>query len=538
MTFTTHFNIGARLYGVSVLLIVALSALAVTSWVQLLQVGQLANIVGVSRAQQLELIASTELSVNQVLLDIRQALLVKNPQDIKLAASDIGAMRKQITHNDEAFLQQVKTQEGRDAFDRDWLQLQKVTWPVADANIGLIVDGKQDAALEMLMSKTIPTFVRMQDWLSVERSRQGKALGDEVAQIQTAADATRIQLISLVSAIAVGLLIFSWYISRTLRHRVMQSQEVADRVRRGDFTVAIFDLSHDEFSPLLSTLAAMQASLSSVVTKVRNNAEGVAVGSAEIALGNNDLSRRTEQQAAALQETAASMEELSSTVKHNAENSRQADKLAKGASSIAIKGAEAVSQVVETMKGISLSSKKISEIINVIDGIAFQTNILALNAAVEAARAGEQGRGFAVVASEVRNLSGRSAAAAKEITNLINDSRECVNQGTLLVDQAGVTIAEVVAAIGQVTDLMGEISSASIEQSEGVSQVGIAVNQMDQVTQQNAALVEESAAAAASLKEQALELVEAVAVFKLVPTDTVSRELLPQAHSAAVAGTI
>jgi methyl-accepting chemotaxis protein len=267
------------------------------------------------------------------------------------------------------------------------------------------------------------------------------------------------------------------------------------------------------------------------VSNVRIGSEGVATASAEIAQGNNDLSARTEQQASSLEETAASMEELSATVKQNADSARQANQLAAQASTVAVQGGDVVGQVVETMKGINDSSRKISDIISVIDGIAFQTNILALNAAVEAARAGEQGRGFAVVASEVRSLAGRSAEAAKEIKNLINASVERVEQGTVLVDKAGVTMAEVVSAIRRVTDLMGEISAASNEQSAGVSQVGEAVISMDQVTQQNAALVEEMAAAASSLKSQANDLVQIVAVFDLGSSHRVPQR--QQHHSPA-----
>jgi methyl-accepting chemotaxis protein-1 (serine sensor receptor) len=261
----------------------------------------------------------------------------------------------------------------------------------------------------------------------------------------------------------------------------------------------------------------MQTSLSRVVSNVRNNAHSVASASAQIAQGNNDLSARTEQQASALEETSASMEELNSTVQANADNARQANQLAVSASTVAVQGGDVVAEVVTTMKGINDSSKKIADIIGVIDGIAFQTNILALNAAVEAARAGDQGRGFAVVASEVRSLAQRSAEAAKEIKGLIHASVERVEQGTMLVDKAGATMTEVVASIRRVTDIVGEISAASNEQSMGVSQVGEAITQMDQATQQNAALVEQSAAAADSLKKQAQQLVEAVAVFQLAP---------------------
>ena len=271
----------------------------------------------------------------------------------------------------------------------------------------------------------------------------------------------------------------------------------------------------DEIGMLLRAVNQSALNLRSLVDDVSEQTDGVHLASSEIAQGNNNLSQRTEEQAAALEETAASMEQLSSTVNQNADNAKQANQLALGASTVAIEGGEVVSQVVTTMKGINDSSKRIADIISVIDGIAFQTSILALNAAVEAARASEQGRGFAVVASEVRSLAGRSADAAKEIKGLINASVERVDQGTRLVDQAGVTMTEVVNSIKRVTDIMAEISAASAEQSTGVAQVGEAITQMDQVTQQNAALVEESAAAAESLKSQAQQLVSAVSVFKL-----------------------
>lgn len=300
-------------------------------------------------------------------------------------------------------------------------------------------------------------------------------------------------------------------ISRSLAHAVQASNAVAS----GDLTVEIDASGQDEVSTLLRALGTMKESLGRVVGDVRANAEGVAMASTQIAQGNLDLSSRTEEQASALEETAASMEELSSTVKQNADNAKLADQLAKGASTVATSGGEVVGEVIETMKGINESSRKIADIIGVIDGIAFQTNILALNAAVEAARAGEQGRGFAVVASEVRSLAQRSAAAAKEIKELITTSVEQVDRGAQLVDRAGETMSEVVRSIVRVSDIMGEINSASTEQSAGVTQVSEAVSQMDHNTQQNAALVEESAAAAASLKEQAQRLVQAVAVFRL-----------------------
>ena len=300
-------------------------------------------------------------------------------------------------------------------------------------------------------------------------------------------------------------------VTRPAGHAVRAARAIAE----GDLTTEVPPGGKDEMGQLLNALRDMRDNLARVVSGVRSNAEGVASASAQIASGNNDLSARTEQQASALEETAASMEELGSTVRQNADNARQANQLAVSASTVAVQGGDVVAEVVETMKGINASSAKIADIISVIDGIAFQTNILALNAAVEAARAGEQGRGFAVVASEVRSLAGRSAEAAKEIKTLITASVERVEQGTALVDKAGATMTEVVASIRRVTDLMGEISAASTEQSQGVEQVGEAIMQMDQVTQQNAALVEEMAAAAGALNAQAGELVSAVAVFKL-----------------------
>ena len=283
----------------------------------------------------------------------------------------------------------------------------------------------------------------------------------------------------------------------------------------GDLVKPIEVDGSNEMGQLAESLRHMQGELMRTVGDVRNGANAIYSGASEIATGNNDLSSRTEQQAASLEETAASMEQLTATVKQNAENARQASHLALSASETAQRGGNVVDNVVQTMRDISTSSQKIADIISVIDGIAFQTNILALNAAVEAARAGEQGRGFAVVAGEVRNLAQRSAQAAREIKSLIEDSVGKVDVGSTLVESAGETMAEIVSAVTRVTDIMGEIASASDEQSRGIDQVGLAVAEMDRVTQQNAALVEESAAAAAALEEQASRLTEAVAVFRI-----------------------
>ena len=330
-------------------------------------------------------------------------------------------------------------------------------------------------------------------------------------------------VVGLVLAVAAG----AW-ITRSITRPLEAALKVADRVAAGDLTGTIDSHGNDEVGQLLQTMQRMQAALVRVVSQVRHSSDNVSHASAEIAQGNHDLSARTELQASALQQTTVSMDNLSAAVRHNANSAHHANQLAREASTVAEQGGEVVGRVVETMKGINAASNKINDIISVIDGIAFQTNILALNAAVEAARAGEQGRGFAVVASEVRSLAGRSAEAAKEIKHLIHASVERVEAGTLLVDQAGATMAEVVTSIRKVTQIMGEISVASGEQSTNVSQVGQVIAQMDQATQQNAALVEEMAASASSLRQLATELVHNLAAFKLGGTAIEARGTLAQ----------
>ena len=354
---------------------------------------------------------------------------------------------------------------------------------------------------------------------------------------KAAADGKRATVISavlmgLICALGMlGAFVFSRSITCPLANAVAAAQSIA----AGDLSWQFNTRGRDEISQLLNALSQMQTSLAQVVGKVRAGSEGVATASGQIAQGNQDLSARTEQQASAVEETAASMEELISSVKQNADNARQANQLALSASSVAVKGGNVVAKVVATMKDINEAAKKMADIISVIDGIAFQTNILALNAAVEAARAGEQGRGFAVVAAEVRNLAGRSATAAKEINALIGASVKRVALGSTLVDQAGSTMNEIVTGIKRVTDLMSEISAASAEQSRGVAQVGDAITQMDEVTQKNAALVEEMAAASASLQTEAHALVGTVAVFKL-QSDSVIVKALPLARSRSRPG--
>ena len=374
---------------------------------------------------------------------------------------------------------------------------------------------KKQEAVDTLLLTVRPVQLKYFDAIEEMYKRQistAEAAGREASSAATSLQQT--VLATTIVALLFAAFMATWII-RAITRPLSQAVDISRAVASGNLSTHIEVSGNNETAQLLHALSDMQDSLSKVVSGVRQGSESLSIASAEIAQGNSDLSARTEQQASALEETAASMEELNATVKQNADSARQANQLAMSASTVAVQGGNVVSQVVETMKGINDASRKISDIISVIDGIAFQTNILALNAAVEAARAGEQGRGFAVVASEVRSLAGRSAEAAKEIKSLIGASVERVGQGTTQVDQAGATMAEVVSSIKRVTDLMGEISAASVEQSAGVSQVGEAVTQMDQVTQQNAALVEEMAAAASSLKSQAQELVQTVAVFTL-----------------------
>ena len=372
--------------------------------------------------------------------------------------------------------------------------------------------GAVDAALESgLMSSAGAYGQKQQELLDFENGLVVKVIeeANTTLQRQTAA------LIGMaLAAIALGA-VLAWRITRSVTHPLAEAVAISRDVAQGNLAREVHTTRTDELGDLIRALGEMKDALTQTVRQVRTATDSINTASSEIASGNQDLSARTEQAASNLEETAASMEELTSTVSQSADAARQANQLAASASEIAVRGGQVVSQVVTTMEEINQSSKKINDIIGVIDGIAFQTNILALNAAVEAARAGEQGRGFAVVAAEVRNLAQRSAEAAKEIKGLIGTSVDKVEAGSRLVADAGQTMSEIVGSVQRVSDIIGEITAASGEQSDGIAQVNTAVNQLDQMTQQNAALVEESAAAAESLKDQAMKLAQVVQVFRI-----------------------
>ena len=452
--------------------------------------------------------------LNETARSMRNIMLMTDAEVIKKEFANIDENTRVITEALAKLDKSVISVKGREQLKsltvaRERFVTQRATF------LPLAREGKKEEATALLMGAVRTTqltyFVEL-DKLIAYQEELMVASGKE-----SAADASQaLKLLLLISALAVLFgVTLGWITTRSITRPLGEAVVIARRVAAGDLTSNIVVTSKDETGQMLQALKDMNTSLVGIVGQVRQGTDTIATASSQIAAGNQDLSSRTEQQASSLEETAASMEELTSTVKQNADNARQANQLAVSASSVAVKGGRVVSQVVDTMSAINSSSKKIVDIIGVIDGIAFQTNILALNAAVEAARAGEQGRGFAVVAAEVRNLAQRSAAAAKEIKTLIGDSVDKVEEGSKQVAEAGKTMDEIVGSVKRVTDIMAEIEAASREQTQGIEQINQAITQMDQVTQQNAALVEEAAAAAASLQEQAGGLSQVVSVFKL-----------------------
>ncbi|GAA4020087.1 methyl-accepting chemotaxis protein [Actimicrobium antarcticum] len=513
-----HFTIRARLlfsYGLLAFIFLLFSVLFLTS-LQAANAHFESYVNGIAARQNMA--HGVREAVDLRAIAARNLVLVTTAQDTAIEKAVVLKAHEDVTAN-LARLQKLVDAKDASSEARTFVagiaKIEAAYSPVALRIVELALNKQTDEAIAMMNQQCRPLLAALvkitrdySDWNDIRSAEVVAQAGADFTQRRTIVLAACLAVLALVILAGV-------FITRSILLPIAQAVSIAQTVAEGNLSSSINTSARDETGKLLRALSEMQDSLVRVVKKVRDGSESVASASIQIAQGNMDLSGRTESQASALEQTAASMEELNATVKQNAENALQANQLARRAADVAVDGGQVVSQAVVTMKQISDSSKKIADIIGVIDGIAFQTNILALNAAVEAARAGEQGRGFAVVATEVRNLAQRSAAAAKEIKILITDSVDRVDQGTALVGKAGSTMDDVVGAIRRVTDIMAEISAASAEQSTGVAQVSDAVNSMDENTQQNAAMVEQMAAAATGLNTQANELVDAVAVFNL-----------------------
>jgi methyl-accepting chemotaxis protein len=536
MTFIRNFRIGTRLAAGFGLLLVMLVALSLLSLNRLSETqGHLDEIVNVNneKVRQSNVML---LSINRTSSAGKELVLASTPAERDAALNKLAQDRKEYDTAEAALAKAVGN--GSEAREREMLaaiQKQKdVSRPVMNELVNVVKTGKAADALKVLNEKAWPTQVQWQKLIDVMLEYQDK---DTAASAQAAAAsyiATRnIMMGAAVVIVLLGALL-ARLITTSITVPIAQAVMVAETVAKGDLTVSIQIAGKDETARLLHELQLMTQSLARVVSQVREGSESIAAGTSQIANGNDDLSQRTEEQASNLQQTAASMEQLGGTVRNTADTARQASQLAVSASSAAEQGGRVVEEVVTTMDDIRASSRKVSDIIGVIDGIAFQTNILALNAAVEAARAGEQGRGFAVVAAEVRSLAGRSADAAREIKGLISDSVGKVETGSKLVGDAGRTMTDIVSQVRRVSDMISEISTAAAEQTQGIGQVGDAVTQLDQVTQQNAALVEELAAAAGSLKSRSAELVGSVSAFRLDRSQMATPATPAATHAAPV----
>jgi methyl-accepting chemotaxis protein len=484
---------------------------------------------------QSDLASSMRDAVSRRAVAVRNLVLVTEASDIekelKLVLQADKDVQKDLAALTQAIAKGGAIPESTRGLLADLSRIESVYGPVARDIVRLAMAGQHQAAVAKIDQECRPLLAELTGKAGDFVADAGlRAAETNKATVESFSQQRSILIVACVAALAMAIVsgvIITRRLARALGAEPAELGLAAQRVAGGDLS-PLENIHTMTDGSVMASLAAMQRSLAGMVAQVRNASDSIVTGSTEIATGARDLSMRTEQQASALQQTSATMEELSSTVRHNADNALQANQLAQGASTVAQQGGDTVGQVVVTMRGINESARRISEIIGVIDSIAFQTNILALNAAVEAARAGEQGRGFAVVAGEVRNLAQRSAQAAREIKTLITDSVAQVETGSALVERAGRTMEEVVSSIKRVTDIVGEISAASREQSNGVAQVGIAVNQMDEATQQNAALVEESSAAASSLQQQAQELFDAVSTFKLKPASVPTLGMAPR----------
>ena len=509
----TQFKIGTRL-GIG--FAVVLGLLVAVLLVGLYSMGQLsARTHDIVADKNVKMAAANTMSDNVRSITLAITSVVVAPTDALMQEqlNKIGEARKKYGAAKEVLQKMVSTDKEASLMSQLDAAL-KAGAPMNNKVVELRKAGQTEEAVTFLTQQAAPSLNNVLvalDSLVAYEAQQAAQAADDAAALSTKA---RTSMLALgIVALLLGAFV-AWIITRSITHPINAAVAVAETVASGDLSARIVVNSSDETGRLLGALKAMNDGLLDVVAQVRHGTDSIATASSEIAAGNLDLSSRTEEQASSLEETASAMEELTSTVKQNADNARQANQLAKSASEVAVRGGDIVSQVVDTMGTINQSSKKIVDIIAVIDGIAFQTNILALNAAVEAARAGEQGRGFAVVATEVRNLAHRSASAAKEIKELIAASVANVDTGSRLVNEAGQTMGDIVDSIVRVTDIMGEITSATHEQTLGIEQINMAIAQMDEVTQQNAALVEQAAAASQSMQEQAGELAQVVSFFK------------------------
>jgi methyl-accepting chemotaxis protein len=506
-------RIGARLalgYGLLLLLI---AGLIVSAYLSLQRIGEVNSRLIDQELVKVAAVAVIDTSTRANGLNTVELLLIEPEQQPPIQAR-IRANRAAIDEALKTLDRLVLLPQGRAALSE--LQTARAAYMASFMKIGpLLAAGRTDEARQLVRDETLPALARLQEPIDTLRKLQdGLAQQRGAIVLQDIASTRTLMLVLGGVAISVGLMA-AFLLTRSIVLPLRNGVIAANRIAAGDLTQTVQASGKDEVADLLRALGAMQTGLRQLVSQVHQGVDHVGSASAQIAIANKDLSGRTEAQASALEQSAAAMEQLTSTIALNADNAQEARSLAVNASSVAEAGGETVSAVVRTMRSIDESSRRIGEIIGVIDGIAFQTNILALNAAVEAARAGEQGRGFAVVASEVRALAGRSAEAARQIKQLITASLDQVNSGTALADQAGNTMTDVVAAIKRVSQLVVDISTAMQEQSTGVSQVGEAITQLDQTTQQNAALVEETAAASQSLDEQARQLVTSVEVFRI-----------------------
>ncbi|WP_332855506.1 methyl-accepting chemotaxis protein [Duganella sp. S19_KUP01_CR8] len=508
-----HVKIGTRLgfgFAIVLALLVAVIVLGLSS---MTRIGSRTHDIIDDKNVKMEAANRMVDNVRNITLSLTNIVVVPSTAEVNAELEKIGESRKKYGAAKKILLEHV-TDDKEKAMLATLDDLLKEGAAKNNKVIELRKEGEIQDATAYLTQTAAPSLkgvLKALDDILVYETAQAKQAGEEVEAVLRNAQMVQVGLGALAMALGCGV---AWFITRSITVPLNAAVDVAETVASGDLSSNIRTGATDETGRLLSALKSMNDSLLKVVGQVRQGTDTIATASNEIAAGNLDLSSRTEEQASSLEETASSMEELTSTVKQNADNARQANTLARSASEVATKGGAIVAQVVDTMGSINSSSRKIVDIIAVIDGIAFQTNILALNAAVEAARAGEQGRGFAVVASEVRNLAQRSAAAAKEIKELISASVANVDDGSRLVSEAGQTMGDIVASIQRVTDIMGEITSASQEQTMGIEQINMAITQMDEVTQQNAALVEQAAAASQSMQEQAAALASVVGFFK------------------------